>query len=127
MKITPRKYAKALAIMLDSAEKTIISNFLSVLRQRHQMKLLPKIMEAFEEEWMKHRGITQVDVTYPENFESSMQDLDARLREKLGDKISVQAVPSDGMIGGFKVRIDDTLIDASVEGMLKMLEARLKK
>lgn len=125
MKISPRKYAQALALMLDTAEKTIIGNFIEVLRQRKQTKMLPKILRAFEEEWLKQRGIKKIDILYPKSFESSLLELEERLTDIVGEKLKIKALPSNDLIGGFKIKIDDTLIDASVEGNLAALAKRL--
>lgn len=125
MKITPRKYAQALALMLDTAEKTIIGNFIEVLRQRKQTKMLPKILRAFEEEWLKQRGIKKVDILYPKSFESSLPELEERLADIVGEKLKIRALPSSNLIGGFKIKIDDTLFNASVEGNLAALAKRL--
>lgn len=125
MKITAQKYAQALALMLDSAEKTIIENFLALLRQRKQTRLLPKILKNFENEWRRQRGYTKVQVSYPKKFESELPELEAALRAKLGDKIHLDAISDENLIGGYQVRVDDTLIDASIQGRLKALEKKI--
>ena len=125
MKITPRKYARALAMMLDSVETTIIKNFLEVLQSRNQMKLLPKILPAFDEEWRKIRGIVKVEVQYPEKFEESLHELEKAIKERFGDKVIMTAKPSSELIGGFRMKLDDNVIDASVQGMLAALEHKL--
>lgn len=125
MKISSRKYARALALMLDAADRVIIGNFLAVLRKRRQMKLLPKILAAFEEEWLAQRGYARVEVQYPKKFEASLADLEKKLKEKLGDKLSLRAIPREDLIGGYRVRIGDTLIDASVENSLQLLAHKI--
>lgn len=125
MKITAQKYAQALALMLDSAEKTIIENFLALLRQRKQSRLLPKILKSFETEWRKQRGYTKVQVSYPKKFENDLPELEAALRAKLGDKIHLATTADDELIGGYQVRVDDTLIDASIQGRLRALEHKI--
>lgn len=125
MKITARKYAQALALLLDTPDKTIIGNFFALLRQRKQSKMLPKILRAFEEEWYKQRGITLVTVHYPPKFESSLLELEEKLKEKLGAKICLKKFPVEDLIGGFTLKVDDTLIDASIAGGLRELTHRL--
>ena len=125
MKITPKKYAQELAIMLDTAERTIISNFLQVLRQRRQLKLLPKILRAFRDEWLRRRGYKKREITYPKEFKESLPELEKKLREALGDKLSISTVSSENLIGGFRLRVEDTMFDASVESALKALKQKL--
>lgn len=128
MKITPKKYAQALAMMMDAnADRTVIANFLKLLKQRRQLKLLPKIVSAFQQEWLKRKGITRIDIVYPEKFEESLREFEQQLHRMLGDKLHISASPSESLIGGMQCRIEDTLIDASIASNLKALAARLQK
>ncbi|MBI2638300.1 F0F1 ATP synthase subunit delta, partial [Candidatus Peregrinibacteria bacterium] len=123
----PIKYAQALAQTLegDVNPQAIIKNLLLLLQRKKQFRLLPKILLAFEQEWAKRRGVVKMDVTYPEKFEASLMELETNLSTKLGKKIDMRAKPSKTILGGFRVRVEDTLIDASLEGRLKALERRL--
>ncbi len=127
MKITPLKYAQALAQTLEgnADPQTIIKNLLLLLRRKKQFRLLPKILSAFEQEWASRRGVVKMDVTYPEKFEASLAELEKNLSTKLGKKIDMRAKPSKTLLGGFRVRVEDTLIDASLEGRLRDLQRRL--
>lgn len=128
MKISPRKYAQALAQMLESAAdaKVIIRNFLIMLRRKKQFRILPKILQVFESEWNRQRGIVKMNIAYPEKFAESVEELKKKLGEKLGKQIDVYAKPSTSLIGGLCVQIEDTLIDASIEGKLRRLAAQLR-
>jgi len=127
MKITPQKYAQALAETLHESREpsTLIQNFLSLLRRRKQFKLLPKILSAFEREWNTRHGVIKMAVMYPTKFKDSVATLAKSVEAKLGKKVEVTSTASDSLIGGFKVHIGDTLLDASIEGQLKTLERSL--
>lgn len=127
MRITPKKYAQALAQTLESAEdpKEIIRNLLTFLRRRKQFRLLPKILQAFEEEWSRRRGIVRMRVTYPTRFAQSLQELEANLQKHLGKSVDFQTKSSETLIGGFRIHVEDILIDASVESRLNALSRRL--
>lgn len=127
MKITARKYAQALVEILEEKKdpQVVIKNLLLVLRKRKQFRLLPKIIRAFEEQWLERRGIVKIEVTYPRKFPDSPKELENILSQKLGKTIDMNAIPSDSIIGGFRLLAADTLIDASVSGRLKALSRRL--
>lgn len=129
MKITPRKYAQALAAALDggSPPELAVKNLMLLLRKKKQFKLLSKVIQSFEELWARQRGIVKMAVIYPEKFEASLQKLAESLSAKLGKKIEMKATASKTLIGGFRVRTDDNLIDASVEGRLKAMAKRLMR
>lgn len=127
MRITPRKYAQVLADMMEksSDKASAIKNFLAFLRRKKQFRLLPKVMQAFEKEWNARKGIVKLSVAYPEKFEQSVAELGRKIEANLGKKITIQSKPSQKLIGGFTVQMDDALIDASVQGRLKSLEQKL--
>ncbi|MEK9132244.1 MAG: ATP synthase F1 subunit delta [Patescibacteria group bacterium] len=128
MKITPRKYAEALAQALEESKdpSATINNFLLLLRRRKQFKLLPKIVHSFEATWRKKKGILKMEVAYPTKFENSVNEFKQTLGRKLGKEIELHAKPSLGLIGGLRIRLEDKLIDASIEGRLRALERALQ-
>lgn len=128
MKITHTKYAEALTeVLADGGDaKTAVNNLLLMLRKRKQFRLLPKILQSFEEQWAKKNGILKIEATYPVKLPGSVDELKTVLEHKLGKKVVMKNVPSATMIGGFRVLAGDTLIDASMEGRLKALERKLK-
>jgi F-type H+-transporting ATPase subunit delta len=127
MKLTPRKYAQALVEVLHSAAdpKEEINNFLLLLRKKKQIRLLPKILQAFEILWAEHQGVVKIEVSYPAKFQSSVVELERRLTEVTGKKMDIIAREEKGLIGGFKVKFGDTLIDASLRGRLHALSKKL--
>lgn len=128
MKFSPRKYAKALVEALDSKEadeKGVIKNFLLVLQKRRNLKLLPKIQSAFEEEWNKKHGIVHMEVTYPSKFPEALKQLEESLAKALGKKVSLKEKPSSNIIGGYLIRVNDMLIDGSLDGQLNQLRHKL--
>lgn len=130
MKLTPKKYAQALVQALDAApgaEQTAVfaRNLLRLLRKKKQFRLLPKIMRAFEEQWNARRGIIKLEVVYPEKFADLLADLEKKLSEKLGKPLDMNVKPSKTLIGGYKVLMDDVLIDSSIESKLQALKRKL--
>ena len=121
MRVTPRKYAQVLATCLtDSSDQAeIIRRFLALLRRHKQFKLLPKILIAFEKEWALRSGTAKISVEYPGKFKESLTHLHDILEKKLDKKITLMSKPNDALIGGFRLRMDDTLMDASIAGALK--------
>ena len=127
MKITPRKYAQALADMMNSSSDKVstVKDFLAFLRRKKQFRLLPKVMQAFEKEWNARNGIVKLSIAYPEKFEQSVAELGRKIGASLGKEVTIQSKSSKKLIGGFTVQVDDTLIDASILGRLKSLEQKL--
>lgn len=127
MKISPKKYAVALSEVLQKSADPAqtIKNFLTSLRRRKQMKALPKVLSAFEEIWNQAHGIEKIEVEYPQKFEAALKEFEKKLSSASGKKVIFRAKTNDALIGGFRLRSGDTLIDASIKGRLKALEQRL--
>lgn len=127
MKISPKKYAQALSEVLQkSADPAqVIKNFLFCLCRRKQMKTLPKILSAFEEIWNHAHGIEKIEVEYPQKFESQLSEFEKKLLSASSKKAIFKTKASDALIGGFRLRSGDTLIDASIKGRLNALAQKL--
>lgn len=130
MKISSKKYAQALIAAFENADdpRPAIKNLLNLLRRKKQLKLLPKILQAFEELWNQTHGIVKMEVSCPQKFESSLQVLEKSMEGAPlsgGKKMIFKQKIDDSLIGGFCIRSGDTLIDASLKSRLKMLEQRL--
>lgn len=127
MKISPRKYAQALAQVLGSDQnpEAAAKNFLELLRRRKQLKLLPKIVQLLDDELSKERGIIKMEISFPPKFKDSLNDFKNNLAKSLGRELEIHEKPAENLIGGFRVKAGDTLIDASMKGRLEALGRRL--
>lgn len=127
MKISSKKYAQALIAALENAAdpRPMIKNFLVLLRRKKQLKLLPKILQAFEELWNHSHGIVKMEVSCPQKFESSLQVLEKSMEGATGKKMIFKQKIDDSLIGGFRIRSGDTLMDSSLKSRLKMLANNL--
>ncbi len=127
MKLTAKKYAQALAQVLgesDVTPKTVAKHFMDTLRRRHQTRLLPAILKHVESEWCKEKGITQVNVEYAPKFKDALAVFEASLKDS--KKFLVQSTVREDLLGGYRIKIDDTLIDASLKGRLTELSNKLR-
>lgn len=128
MKITPSKFAKALADILEKAPnpKEAIKNFFAVLQRKKAMKLLQKILTSFEKEWADRRNIKRLFIRTPKKFEKDTENFIQEFEKKSGTKIEAKIIADDSLIGGMVIHTDDTLIDASMKHQLKQLKSSLK-
>ncbi|MFA6521122.1 MAG: F0F1 ATP synthase subunit delta [Candidatus Gracilibacteria bacterium] len=127
MKISPRKYAQALAAVLGSSQNApaAAKNFLELLRRRKQLKLLPKIVQLLDDELSAERGIVKLEISFPPKFKDSLNDFKKNLSASLGKQLEIQEKPQENLIGGFRIKMGDTLIDASMKGRLQAFARHL--
>lgn len=130
MKITAKQYAESLLLALQETKPTdhdkVIDNFLKILVKNGDFSLHEKVMAEFEILDRKAKNISQAEVTFAKEAVSNAKILD-ELNELVGKKVEIKKKVDENILGGVVVRVDDTLIDASVKTQLKTLNKTLKE
>jgi F-type H+-transporting ATPase subunit delta len=84
------------------------------------------MVERFGELVRRERGISLAEVRTARPLDDEQRTaIAARLRALTGDRIEINEVVDESLIGGLSVRIGDRLYDASVRSRLERLRARL--
>lgn len=97
-------------------------NLIKVLVEYNRMSLLSAIASAFEELKAQDEGTLDAHIiaaSKPSSAET--KDLVKRLEAKFGKKIEASVSVDAELIGGIKIIVGDTVIDASVKGQLQNL------
>jgi len=108
---------------LDDAGK----NLIKLLVEYDRLGLLPEVAAAFEELKAEAEGVLEAEITAAANpTDAEVQALVKRLESKFGKKIEAKVKVDPEIIGGVKIIVGDTVIDASVRGQLQELAYTLK-
>jgi F-type H+-transporting ATPase subunit delta len=108
---------------LDEAGK----NLIKLLIEYDRLALLPEIAAAFEELKAEAEGVLEAEITTAtQPTDAEVQALVKRLESKFGKKIEANVKVDPEIIGGVKIIVGDTVIDASVRGQLQELAYTLK-
>jgi len=84
------------------------------------------MVDRFAELVRRERGISLAEVRTALPLDDEQRNaISERLRTLTGDRIEMNEVVDDALIGGVSVRIGDRLYDASVRSRLERLRARL--
>lgn len=97
-------------------------NLIKVLVEYGRMSVLPAITTAFEELKAQDEGVLEAQIiaaAKPSGAE--VKDLVSRLEAKFGKKIDAKVSVDAELIGGMKIIVGDTVIDASVKNQLQNL------
>jgi len=101
-------------------------NLVGMLISRHRTRLIPDIVELFEEEARLRRGVVLADVTTAEAMDGVSQEIVKRqLKQFAGRDVELRLHTDPDIIGGVIARIGDQVIDGSVANQLRRLRARL--
>ncbi len=121
MKRNEKQLARTFVTSLEGATKPQVENvaaeLVAMLASRNEVHRVKGMIEAIETVWAQLYGASTVKIqtAYP---------LTAALRKKLealapGAQLKEQVRPE--IIGGARLRIDETIIDGSIEGHLESL------
>lgn len=97
-------------------------NLIKVLVEYNRMSILPAIASAFEDLKALDEGTLDAQIiAAAKPSAAEIKDLVARLETKFGKKIEASVTVDAELIGGIKIIVGDTVIDASVKGQLQNL------
>lgn len=97
-------------------------NLIKVLVEYGRLSILPAITQAFEELKASDEGTLEAQIiAAAKPSAAEVNDLVKRLEAKFGKKIEASVSVDPEIIGGIKIIVGDTVIDASVKGQLQNL------
>ena len=122
-KVAPKHYAQALLrISGDSDANNVLDNFLSLIQKNGQLSKLGEILNEYERIALeKKEGIAAdlsiaVSANRGKNFRTGQANKNSRI-----EKFKITARDDKDLLGGFKLRVKDILIDASLKKKLLTL------
>lgn len=119
-----QKGVEALVKQLKPAK--LIAQFLTVLVANRRLEALPAIAAAFREKLRAHHGQIVAEVTTAVDLKKADETKIAKLLSEYVDKQVVLHVTKDASIlGGLRIMVDGTMIDATAEGRLNRLKDQL--
>ena len=103
------------------------SNFIKLLIENKRLDILPVISDMFHELKDADEGTIEAELVFA--IKPQKKEIDAviaGLEKKFKKKIEAKVLVDEKIIGGAKILVGDTFIDASVKGQLENLAYSLK-
>ena len=132
MKYNSRQYAAAFyeAVRGKTAEEaqSALDHLRSLLKKNRDVSLAQKIAESFEQYARKKEKIISGELV-------SAREMDGRLKSEIVEKMArktragelyLKEKFDDNLIGGFKIKAGEFLLDASLKGALKKMHNDLQ-
>ncbi|MES2552531.1 MAG: F0F1 ATP synthase subunit delta [Pseudomonadota bacterium] len=102
-------------------------NLVKLLIENNRLVIIADIAAAYEELKALDEGSLDAEITAAaQPTDAQVKTLVKQLETKFGKKIEVQVKLDPELIGGIKIVVGDTVIDASVRGQLQELAYTLK-
>lgn len=130
MKFTTKQYAESLFEVIEQSSPKdhdkVIDNFVRILKANGDLASYEKIVQEYEKLLLISQNTSKVDITTASGASPSPSLL-KELNQYAKDKVVIQKNTDDSIIGGIVIKVDDTLIDASLKTQLDSLESNLKE
>ena len=130
MRLTPKDYAKLLHEVLETTDpkdmEKVLDNFVAALVENNHLHAFDQIAEEYHKMDLAKNGIKQAEVVSARPLSvSEEQKIIEELNTLIKAKVEIKKRVDENIIGGVVIRVEDTLIDASVKNQLNQLKDNL--
>jgi len=126
-KLSSAQLESALLSIFKGKLSDSATNFVKLLVENNRLPIVADIVAAYETLKDQDQGVLEAELTVAvKPADAQVQTLVKQLEAKFGKKIEAQVKVDPDLIGGIKIIVGDTVIDASVAGQLKSMEYALK-
>ncbi len=116
----------ALAVCAKLGVGDLMRRFVGTLARNRRLGSLPAIAKQYRAVLAEARGETVAEVVAASALSASrMAELEAKLRQAAGRKVTLDIKIDPKLLGGLKIKVGSRLIDASLQGQLKRLHLAL--
>lgn len=112
-------------IFADKVTPTTI-NFIQFLVDKDRDYLLKDIILQFQKLYFEHKNYLPVEIYLPKEFGDDLKSkIVNKIAESTGKKIIPKFIIDPSIIGGFKIKIEDWVFDATLRNKLNSLHQEL--
>ncbi len=133
MKISALQYARSLYESIDGKSemdvKLVLKNFVALLGSSRELNRATEIIKAFNELWNKEHGELAASLTSARELDEVSKEMVMNyLKEKTGvSKIILNEEIDKKLIGGFVLRYNSRVVDASLKTSLEDLKNKISR
>ncbi|OFY67903.1 MAG: ATP synthase F1 subunit delta [Bacteroidetes bacterium RBG_13_43_22] len=125
--IVPSKKTKILHAVFGKELCSLTYSLIDMVITNGRESYLPAIARVFMSNTMKYNGITETVLTTAVKVnDKTKKQISGLVSSAFKTKVELKEVIDKDIIGGFILRIDDRLIDASVRNKLRKIGKELK-
>jgi len=128
MKISTKQYAwLLLEITQEKDFKSALKNFVVLVAKNHDLKRVESIIKQFELIWQEQSSVLEAKVVSRHVLNKEIRDsLNSYLIKLTGKKeIVIKEELDEALLGGFVLKFQDQVIDASLKNSLQELRRKM--
>jgi len=104
----------------------LVLNLACLLMSRGKLKIIGDISQHYGRLLDAHYGIEHAELISAVSLDDEVKkNLSTRFAEMVGHEVVIDTRTDPSIVGGFRARIGDTLIDGSIKNILESLRKRL--
>lgn len=125
--LAPSRKAAALDAILEQGKmSTVVRRFFKVVAQSARLNLIHDITACYGELVDEQTGVQVARVHSAQALsDTQTRTLTDALARRTGKTIRLRWSPDPAILGGLKVQVGSTVFDASLQGQLRLLKAKL--
>jgi F-type H+-transporting ATPase subunit delta len=113
--ISSDKKNKIIAAVTEGRVSNLTNLFIKLLTEKTRESNLPEIVTAFREQYNKLKNINRVKITTAVPISDELKNaIIAKVKSNVTGDIELETAVKEELIGGFKLEMGGTLVDASI-------------
>ena len=113
--ISSDKKNKIIAAVTEGRVSNLTNLFIKLLTEKTRESNLPEIVTAFREQYNKLKNINRVKITTAIPVSDELKNsIIAKVKSNVAGEIELETAVKEELIGGFKLEMGGTLVDASI-------------
>ncbi len=126
--ILPSKKMKIFEAIFKGKVDELSLKFLNLLTKNGREEFLKDISRNYLSLYRKHYGINSVVLTTAFQINKKLKsEIIQILKKRFDTEIELNEIIDEKIVGGFIIKVEDKLIDASIKGKLKKLKSELNE
>lgn len=125
-RLSDEQKSKVMRHSFDQVVEQLVIEFLCIICKERNIDLIRQVAKVFAELYREKAGIVEIQALVSENLDdSSAESLRLGLEQALNKKTDMKIEVDDQLLGGIKLRIENTFLDASLKSQLERLQGTL--
>ena len=125
-RISDAQKVEILRAALTNSCHVLVVEFLGLMSKEKSIQIIRQVIKAYTELYKEKVGIIDVHAFVAEKMDTAaIETLQQQLQQSLNKQANLKIEVDDKLLGGIKLRIENTFLDASLKSKLDRLHGEL--
>ena len=124
--INEKVKSKMLSEIFENRIQSLTFKFLQLLSRKKRSGFLTEMIDYYTERVLEYNGILSGELRSAKALDADqVNEIRSRIEVLTGKKVQLQAMVDHSLVGGFVVKVKDTVVDLSIKTQLEKMRAQL--